>query len=117
VEVIGRRHRFLRKACWGIVAPEPRAKPYARRTGLERGIGAALTRLSRIRALVLMYTWCFTDYSGPSTIAKRRMTSAEKRAYHHVYDEAGAEAVATIWPRSIPLEEGNRHPGTGEVVL
>jgi hypothetical protein len=64
-----------------------------------------------------MNTWCFTDYSGPSTIAKRRMTSAEKRAYHHVYDEADSETVTTISPRSTPLEEGDRHSRTGEAAL
>jgi|GEM_PF-6438429 len=64
-----------------------------------------------------MNTWCFTDYSGPSTIAKRRMTSAEKRAYHHVYEEADSKAVATIWPRSIPLKECDRHSRTREAAL
>ncbi len=108
--------------------------------GGPQGIGAALQRLSRLKAMVLMNSWAFTDYigpfhqnprpwtswhapligpifmkrfkvlshGGPSTIAKRRMTSAEKRAYHHVYDEPDSETVVMTWPRSIPLKEGDR---------
>ena len=45
---------------------------------------------------------------GPSTITKRRMTSAEKRAYHHIYDEPDSETVVMTWPRSIPLKVGDR---------
>src|SRR5512135_1062794 len=108
--------------------------------GGPQGIGAALQRLPRLAAMVLMNTWCFTDYVGPfhqsprpwttwhapligsilmkrfkvlshggtSTITKRGMTSAEKRAYHHVYDEPDSETVVMTWPRSIPLKEGDR---------
>jgi haloalkane dehalogenase len=108
--------------------------------GGPQGVGAALQRLSRIEALVLMNTWCFTDYvgpfhqnprpwttwhapligpifqkrfkvlshGGPSTITKRRMTSPEKRAYHHIYDEPDSETVVMTWPRSIPLTDGDR---------
>ncbi len=108
--------------------------------GGPQGVGAALQRLDRFRAMVLMNTWLFTDYigefhqnprpwttwhapligpifmkrykvlshGGPSTISKRRMTRDEKRAYHHVYDEADSETVCMTWPRSIPLKEGDR---------
>ena len=108
--------------------------------GGPQGLGAALTRLSRVSALALMNTWAFTDFvgdfhqsprpwtswhapiagpvfmkrfkvlshGGTSTITKRRMTSAEKRAYHHVYDEPGSDTVVMTWPRSIPLKEGDR---------
>jgi haloalkane dehalogenase len=108
--------------------------------GGPQGIGAALQRLARVRAMVLMNTWAFTDYVGPfhqnprpwttwhapligpllmkrfkvlshggvSTITKRGMTSAEKRAYHHIYDEADSETVVLTWPRSIPLRQGDR---------
>jgi len=48
------------------------------------------------------------SHGGTSTITKRRMTSAEKRAYHHVYDEPGSDTVVMTWPRSIPLKEGDR---------
>ena len=108
--------------------------------GGPQGIGLALTRLPRVAAMVLMNTWCFTDYIGPfhlnprpwttwhapligpifmkrfkvlshggtSTITKRRMTTPEKRAYHHIYDEPDSETVCMTWPRSIPLKEGDR---------
>jgi len=33
--------------------------------GGPQGIGAALQRLSRLKAMVLMNTWAFTDYVGP----------------------------------------------------
>jgi haloalkane dehalogenase len=45
---------------------------------------------------------------GPSTIAKRTMTTAEKRGYHHIYDEPDSETVTMTWPRTIPLTEGDR---------
>jgi haloalkane dehalogenase len=108
--------------------------------GGPQGLGAALQRLSRLKALVLMNTWCFTDYIGPfhqnprpwttwhapligpillkrfkvlshggvSTITKRGMTRAEKRGYHHVYDEPDSETVVMTWPRTIPLRDGDR---------
>jgi haloalkane dehalogenase len=108
--------------------------------GGPQGLGASLRRLDRLRALVLMNTWAFTDYigafhksprpwttwhapligpifmkrfkllshGGPSTITKRGMTHPEKRAYHHVYDEPDSETVVMTWPRTIPLEEGDR---------
>jgi pimeloyl-ACP methyl ester carboxylesterase len=108
--------------------------------GGPQGLGAALQRLSRLKALVLMNTWAFTDYIGPfhqnprpwttwhapligpilmkrfkvlshggvSTITRRGMTRAEKRAYHHVYDEPDSETVVMTWPRTIPLRDGDR---------
>jgi haloalkane dehalogenase len=108
--------------------------------GGPQGVGAALQRLERVRALVLMNTWLFTDFvgpfhrsarpwttwhapiigqvmmkrrkalshGGPSTISKRRMTAAEKRGYHHVYDEPDSESVTLTWPRTIPMREGDR---------
>src|SRR5258706_6077205 len=48
------------------------------------------------------------SHGGPSTITKRGMSSEEKRAYHHVYDEPDSETVVMTWPRTIPLEEGDR---------
>lgn len=108
--------------------------------GGPQGLGAALQRLARLKALVLMNTWAFTDYIGPfhqsprpwttwhapligpilmkrfkvlshggvSTITKRGMTRAEKRGYHHIYDEPDSETVVLTWPRSIPLRDGDR---------
>ncbi len=108
--------------------------------GGPQGVGAALQRLERLSALVLMNTWLFTDYvgnfhksplpwttwhapiigqllmkrfkvlshAGPSAISKRGMTEAEKRAYHHVFDEPESDSVVLTWPRTIPLREGDR---------
>jgi haloalkane dehalogenase len=108
--------------------------------GGPQGTGAALRRLDRVAALVLMNTWLFTGFvgpfhrsarpwttwhapiigqvmmkrrkvlshGGPSTISKRRMTAAEKRGYHHVYDEPDSESVTLTWPRTIPMNEGDR---------
>ena len=108
--------------------------------GGPQGVGAALQRLERLSALVLMNTWLFTDYvgkfhqaplpwttwhapligqllmkrfkvlshGGPSAISKRGMTEAEKRAYHHVFDEPESDSVVLTWPRTIPLREGDR---------
>jgi pimeloyl-ACP methyl ester carboxylesterase len=108
--------------------------------GGPQGVGAALQRLERLSALVLMNTWLFTDYvgrfhqsplpwttwqapligqllmkrfkvlshAGPSAISKRGMSDAEKRAYHHVFDEPESDCVVLTWPRTIPLREGDR---------
>ncbi|HVE04642.1 MAG TPA: alpha/beta fold hydrolase [Rhizomicrobium sp.] len=43
--------------------------------GGPQGIGAALQRLSRVKALVLMNTWCFTDYVGPFHQSPRPWTT------------------------------------------
>jgi len=108
--------------------------------GGPQGVGAALQRLDRLAALVLMNTWLYTDYAGkfhqsplpwttwhapligqllmkrfkvlshagPSAITRRGMTEAEKRGYHHVFDEPDSDHVVLTWPRTIPLREGDR---------
>jgi pimeloyl-ACP methyl ester carboxylesterase len=48
------------------------------------------------------------SHGGPAVTARRAMTAAEARGYHHVYDERDSETVTLTWPRSIPLEEGDR---------
>ncbi len=45
---------------------------------------------------------------GPSAISKRGMTEAEARAYHHVFDEPDSDHAVLTWPRTIPLQEGDR---------
>lgn len=108
--------------------------------GGPQGVGAALQRIERIGALVLMNTWLFTGYvgpfhasprpwttwhapvigrllmdrhkvlsqHGPSVTTQRGMSEDEARAYHHVFDEAGSDAVVLTWPRTIPMQEGDR---------
>jgi haloalkane dehalogenase len=108
--------------------------------GGPQGVGAALQRLDRITALVLMNTWLFTDYKGrfhtsatpwmtwhapvigpfftkrlkvlshggPSVLSKRGMSETETRGYHHIYSERESETVTLTWPRTIPLEPGDR---------
>lgn len=108
--------------------------------GGPQGVGAALRRLDRLAALVLMNTWLFTGYvgkfhssprpwttwhapvvgqllmkrwkvlshAGPSAITRRGMSEAEKRAYHHVFDEPESDTVVLTWPRTIPMREGDR---------
>lgn len=48
------------------------------------------------------------SHGGPAVTARRAMTPAEARGYHHVYDERDSETVTLTWPRSIPLTEGDR---------
>ena len=36
------------------------------------------------------------------------MTDAQKRGYHHVFDEPDSDHVVLTWPRTIPLREGGR---------
>lgn len=108
--------------------------------GGPQGVGAALQRVERLDALVLMNTWLFNDYvgkfhrsplpwttwhaplvgqllmgrfkvlshGGVSAIGRRSMSEAEKRGYHHVYDEPDSDRVVLTWPRTIPLREGDR---------
>ena len=108
--------------------------------GGPQGVGAALQRVERLGALVLMNTWLFTDYvgqfhsspwpwttwlsplvgqffnkrmkvlshRGPAVISKRGITEAEARAYHHVFDEPESDCVVLTWPRTIPLQKGDR---------
>jgi haloalkane dehalogenase len=45
---------------------------------------------------------------GPSVTSRRGMSEAEVRGYHHVYDERESETVTLTWPRTIPLQEGDR---------
>ena len=108
--------------------------------GGPQGVGAALQRIERLSALVLMNTWLFTgtlskfhlspkpwttwhapligqllmkrwkalSHDGPAALSVRGMTEAEKRAYHHVFDEPESDSVVLTWPRSIPMREGDR---------
>lgn len=108
--------------------------------GGPQGVGAALQRVERVAAMVLMNTWLFTgdvgkfhssplpwrtwhaplvgryfmdrhkvlSQHGPSAISKRGMSEDEARAYHHVFDEPGGDAVVLTWPRTIPMVEGDR---------
>jgi len=48
------------------------------------------------------------SHHGPSATSKRGMTPDEARGYHHIYDERESETVTLTWPRSIPLQEGDR---------
>ena len=57
---------------------------------------------------LLMKRFKVLSHAGPSGITKRGMSDAEKRAYHHVYDEPDSDHVVLTWPRTIPLCEGDR---------
>ena len=57
---------------------------------------------------LLMKRFKVLSHGGPSAISKRGMTEAEKRAYHHVFDEPESDSVVLTWPRTIPLREGDR---------
>jgi pimeloyl-ACP methyl ester carboxylesterase len=108
--------------------------------GGPQGVGAALQRIERLSALVLMNTWLFNGYvgkfhasprpwttwhtpligqflmkrrkvlshQGPTAISVRGMSPTEGRAYHHVYDEQESDCVVLTWPRTIPMQEGDR---------
>jgi haloalkane dehalogenase len=108
--------------------------------GGPQGVGAALQRLDRLAALVLMNTWLDTGYrgrfhtsarpwttwhapilgpfflkrrkvlshGGPSRTTRRGMSPLEAAGYHHVYDQRDSETVTLTWPRTIPLEPGDR---------
>lgn len=45
---------------------------------------------------------------GPAVTSQRGMTDAEKRAYHHVFDEPDSDHGVLTWPRTIPLKAGDR---------
>lgn len=45
---------------------------------------------------------------GLTAVTARGLTSAEARAYQHVYDQRDSEGVTLTWPRTIPLVEGDR---------
>jgi pimeloyl-ACP methyl ester carboxylesterase len=108
--------------------------------GGPQGVGAALQRIDRLSALVLMNTWLFTgllshfhkspkpwttwhapligqffmkrhkvlSHHGPSATSQRGLSEMEARAYHHVFDEADSDHVVLTWPRTIPMQEGDR---------
>jgi len=116
--------------------------------GGPQGVGAALQRLERLSALVLMNTWLFTGYvgrfhssprpwttwhapligqffmkrhkvlshHGPTAVSRRGMTAEEARAYHHVFDEPDSDHVVLTWPRTIPLNKGDRGWGDMEAI-
>jgi haloalkane dehalogenase len=48
------------------------------------------------------------SHGGPSLLTKRGMTETEVRCYHHVYDENDSDHVVLVWPRTIPMCEGDR---------
>jgi len=57
---------------------------------------------------LLMKRYKVLSHAGVSAITRRGMTEAEKRAYHHVFDEPDSDHVVLTWPRTIPLREGDR---------
>lgn len=57
---------------------------------------------------LLMKRFKVLSHAGPSAISRRGMSEAEKRAYHHVFDEPESDCVVLTWPRTIPLREGDR---------
>jgi pimeloyl-ACP methyl ester carboxylesterase len=57
---------------------------------------------------LLMKRFKVLSHGGVSAITRRAMTEAEKRAYHHVFDEPNSDHVVLTWPRTIPLREGDR---------
>lgn len=48
------------------------------------------------------------SHGGPSLLTKRNMTEIEARGYHHIYDEPDSDHVVLVWPRTIPMQEGDR---------
>jgi pimeloyl-ACP methyl ester carboxylesterase len=48
------------------------------------------------------------SHAGPSLTTRRGMTELEARGYHHVFDEPDSDHVCLTWPRTIPLQEGDR---------
>lgn len=57
---------------------------------------------------LLMKRFKVLSHGGASAITRRGMTDAEKRGYHHVFDEPDSDHVVLTWPRTIPLREGDR---------
>jgi pimeloyl-ACP methyl ester carboxylesterase len=108
--------------------------------GGPQGVGAALQRVEKLGALVLMNTWLFTgliskfhasarpwttwhapligpflmkrhkvlSHHGPSGVTVRGLSQAEASAYHHVFDEPDSDHVVLTWPRTIPMQPGDR---------
>ena len=48
------------------------------------------------------------SHAGPSLSTKRGMSAIEARGYHHIFDEPDSDSVVLTWPRTIPLQEGDR---------
>ncbi|MBX9603226.1 MAG: alpha/beta fold hydrolase [Bryobacteraceae bacterium] len=48
------------------------------------------------------------SHHGPSVTTARGMSAEEARAYHHVFDEPDSDSVVLTWPRTIPMQEGDR---------
>jgi haloalkane dehalogenase len=48
------------------------------------------------------------SHGGPWVTNTRSMPPDQGRAYHYIYDERDSETVTLTWPRSIPLQEGDR---------
>lgn len=48
------------------------------------------------------------SHHGPSATTRRGMSVEEARGYHHVFDEPDSDHVALTWPRTIPMQEGDR---------
>ena len=48
------------------------------------------------------------SHGGPSVTTKRNITEIEARSYHHIYDEPDSDHVVLVWPRTIPMCEGDR---------
>ncbi len=108
--------------------------------GGPQGVGAALQRIERLRAVVLMNTWLFTDliskfhaspkpwttwhapligqffmkrhkvlsHHGPTATTVRGISDEEAHAYHDVFNEPDSDHVVLTWPRTIPMQEGDR---------
>ncbi len=48
------------------------------------------------------------SHRGLTLVSTRGLSPEEARGYQHVYDERDSETVTLTWPRTIPLEEGDR---------
>jgi len=47
------------------------------------------------------------SHHGVKSVSVRGLSSAESKAYTHIYDEPNSEVVTLTWPRAIPLTEGD----------
>lgn len=59
-------------------------------------------------AQVFMKRFKIVSRLGVSLVTKRGLSHEELRAYQHVYDEPETDTVTLAWPRTIPLEPGDR---------
>jgi pimeloyl-ACP methyl ester carboxylesterase len=48
------------------------------------------------------------SHRGLTLVSARGLAEDEVRAYQHVYDEPNSETLTLTWPRTIPLQEGDR---------